>query len=726
LLSRLIAGLRKTPLARFGNDISGNVAIIFAFSLVAITLATGGAIDLGRAYSARQKLYEVATLACQYASRPSVIQTDASNYSGSNGQAAYATKVASFITTSLQSQNFQYSQTTATPFTSTQNGPANVSLTANVPTTFMQIAQIANVSISASVHCFDAPSDINQVVNTPYLVQETFSNPPASCAATWCYIKANGTIGTTATPSSSMPSSPSFTGSNGVNWFTTGFCLEIDAVGVINSTDPVGTHSAELNCDNGSGTAGDSAITAQIYLPSGNYELRYFYRSRVDYPDYDPAYICGSTAADVSWANDTNSSGGPTPNALRNNQLGVYLDQVSGSSPPLHWTTDHSEQLAGSNLIDVCVHSYNWIERSVSIDVSTPAYYWLTFSADGLSNSYGGQLANIRLCQGPCSGAPQDNFPTAWPASTNLFTDQFASPTYTYSTSGSSAYVSTSGNMNNSFGTSGAGSGWPTLAASGWATAPYNQIDYVMKSPAQGTQAIEVAGVKSGSMTTSNRLISRGFLLDPGYYQVSYSYISDGQFSSLSGVYCGSTPSAANVASLSGTGTAKSRPTGVSATVNLNSNMVGVFMSHALEASTPVGGGAFQSTTSYSNPSGTTTTTPTVAPNGVSLTSYNPAQVNPLLDICGYAATWQARTVNIQIVKPAYYWLTASALGTPTANYGGAIDNVQLIALGSPYMSSPPSSYVTIPVPDPQPSGSVSFTGFSIAADPLTPPVATQ
>jgi hypothetical protein len=33
---------------------------------------------------------------------------------------------------------------------------------------------------------------------------------------------------------------------------------------------------------------------------------------------------------------------------------------------------------------------------------------------------------------------------------------------------------------------------------------------------------------------------------------------------------------------------------------------------------------------------------------------------------------------------------------------------------------------VTIPVPDPQPSGSVSFTGFSIAADPVTPPVATQ
>jgi hypothetical protein len=57
---------------------------------------------------------------------------------------------------------------------------------------------------------------------------------------------------------------------------------------------------------------------------------------------------------------------------------------------------------------------------------------------------------------------------------------------------------------------------------------------------------------------------------------------------------------------------------------------------------------------------------------------------------------------------------------------GGAIDDVKLTALGSLYMSSPPSSYVTIPVPSPQPGSSTTYTGFFIIADPLTPPAAQQ
>jgi hypothetical protein len=36
-------------------------------------------------------------------------------------------------------------------------------------------------------------------------------------------------------------------------------------------------------------------------------------------------------------------------------------------------------------------------------------------------------------------------------------------------------------------------------------------------------------------------------------------------------------------------------------------------------------------------------------------------------------------------------------------------------------MNSPPANAVTIPVPDPQPGATVSFTGFSIVADQLTP-----
>ncbi len=65
--------------------------------------------------------------------------------------------------------------------------------------------------------------------------------------------------------------------------------------------------------------------------------------------------------------------------------------------------------------------------------------------------------------------------------------------------------------------------------------------------------------------------------------------------------------------------------TGITGAVSGNqardSNIVGLFVSHAQLAGRPIGGGERDSTTSYLNPSGTTIATPTVPPNGVSLTS---------------------------------------------------------------------------------------------------------
>ena len=72
------------------------------------------------------------------------------------------------------------------------------------------------------------------------------------------------------------------------------------------------------------------------------------------------------------------------------------------------------------------------------------------------------------------------------------------------------------------------------------------------------------------------------------------------------------------------------------------------------------------------------------------------------------------------IEKPALYWLTFASLGTIDSQ-GGIVDDVKITALGSPYMSSPPSGAVTIPVPSPQPASSINYTGFSITANPLAP-----
>ena len=76
-------------------------------------------------------------------------------------------------------------------------------------------------------------------------------------------------------------------------------------------------------------------------------------------------------------------------------------------------------------------------------------------------------------------------------------------------------------------------------------------------------------------------------------------------------------------------------------------------------------------------------------------------------------------------------WLTFSANGGLADGNGPGVDDVKLTALGSPYMSNPPSNpLVSIPVPTPQPSSNYTnngvFSGFYIVADPFTPPAAAQ
>ena len=694
---------------RFVADRRGNIVVLFAFSLVALALAVGAAIDLARAYNAQQKLYQTATLACQYASRPSVIQTASSHSGVANGFTTYVSKVNAFVTTTLQGQNFQYTQTTVAPFSAAQNGAANVHVTANVPTTFMQIAQFTQLPVSASVHCYDTPSSVNPVTTGPYVMQETFGVPICSGCGWVFYPGAGATVsisghGSTIASANSTPSSTiGYTGITGTNWVIMGFCLEVDTVNTIFPNVPIGTQSAELDCDNGSGSAGNSSISTRQYLPAGNYELRYFYNSRVDYPNYDPTHLCGSSANDLSWANDDKSSGGPAANAVRDNQVNAYLDEDFTGVPPRHQTIDKTQYLGGANLIDVCVYNGtgNWVERSVRVTIATADWYWLSFAADGQNNSYGPSIANIRLCSDTCPNSVQDNFPPDWLASTTLFQDTFGS---------------FSGNLNTSTVTR---TGWPNLSLTapdvllngvspnGWATASYNQINST-------SNGIEL----TGTTTPSKRLISRPFLLDPGYYKITYDYISDGVFSpslpsGLSDATCATMPQdyaklATSFAPLQ-TGTsvlARSRPSGSYATTTKpNSNMIGLFMAHFQKVSLPNGGNTSPPTVVlYDNLDGTQTTTAKAPPDAISLTNYNSAQANPLLDICAYAsASQKGRTANILITKSAYYWLTASSLGAPASGYGGVIDNVKLVALGSPFMSSPPSSVVTIPVPDPQP-----------------------
>lgn len=312
----------------------------------------------------------------------------------------------------------------------------------------------------------------------------------------------------------------------------------------------------------------------------------------------------------------------------------------------------------------------------------------------------------------------QDNFPSAWAGSTVLFNDTFESPSYVSGADGAPNY-NTAGNLGKSYGTSGASSGWPGQTASGWANAPTNRLPYWIRGCPQGTQCIELGW-------GSNSLISRPFLLDPGYYQITYDYVSEVTFSGLNGNYCGATPLAANISTLSShSGTGINRVMGANhGTLTEDTNTVGVFISHAQLASTPNASTTLGATLKYTNPDGSVTTTPTAPPNSINLASYNSSQNNPLIDICGYASSAQARTAYVLIQKPAYYWLTFAALGSSDA-FGGQIDDVKITAVGSPYSTPPSGTVIPVPVPSPLPgtgyTNGGSFDGFSITADPVMP-----
>ena len=740
----ILVGLWKsarTILRRWTRNSTGNVAIIFAFASVVVVTGVGAALDISAAYSVRQRLSEVATLTCQFSVRPSVLGTSPTATSNPTVYAAYIDTVNKFAASSLGGQRIDvtkvaganggayFTATAATPISTT--GPTNpmTDLTSNYATSFLKIIGVNSIATHARINCptFATASQ----PTSPFVLQEGFENP----CAVYCNTLPNGQPGILTTPTTTYNPTPSYSGSGGFSFFVIGYCLETDSVGVISSTVPEGTHSAELDCDNSSHSAGNSSITAKVALAVGSYELRYNYRSRVDYPNYDPTYICGSTLNDVSWANDTNSGLGT---AFRTNEINVYLDMATGGPAPLHTTLDGSQQLAGSNLVDTCVYSPTWIERSVKIEVTTAGSYYLSFAADGANDSFGGQIDNIRLCTGTCPGSLQDNFPAAWLAANNngvnktLFEDTFSTPVYVPTTL---IFTTPLGNLNTSYGTSGPSSGWPTQTATGWATAPYNQMTYVTLGAATGQSAqyIELDGC-TPSCSTGNRSTSRPFILDPGYYQVSYYYNSMVDFTpSIVGTTCYSAPKTAIVYPAASNTIGKVRYNLLGTLANGNTNIIGVFMANGQLISTPIGGGAYNSKTSFLNPDGSTSQTPTVAPDAVNWLNYNAAQVNPVIDTCGYSSgyNWVARSVNVLIQKPGIYWLTISANGGAGDGYGGAVDDPKVTALGSPYMVGAPTTALTpVPVPLPKPDsvydGGATFTGFHIIADPLTPPAADQ
>ena len=244
---------------------------IFALASTALLVGVGSGVDLSRAFFARQKLSQVANADMPVPPRaPSAVNTGAN--------AIYVAYVNQFASNALASQNWPASSlptggptgTSANYFTSTGAYDANTSqeptgvaeLWYNMPTAFLKIINISQIRVHAVLNC-QPPAKSTSSTPGSMVVQEGFETGQGGFYFTQSQWSSRNDVDARR---SSFPANAGYQGDNGNQFYIMGYCLEIDAAGVISASDPQGTHSAELDCDNGSGAAGNSSISTRAQL----------------------------------------------------------------------------------------------------------------------------------------------------------------------------------------------------------------------------------------------------------------------------------------------------------------------------------------------------------------------------------------------------------------------------------------------------------------------------
>ncbi len=416
------------------------MSYLFALLLVPLVGAVGLAVDYSSSLYAKNRLDASAMAAAATAANSAriALQRTGSVLNGQDSDAFNEGKrrgVATFVAHSTKVPGF-ISAPTINLTRSGQILTSTVAYAAVTPTTFGQLFGVTNVSISGS------SSAIATIEDSPpngYVIQESFEKM-------------------------SLQGNPWNVVSSYNGWtVASGAGLEIDSACTFLCPAPDGNQVAQLDSYN------NSAITKKIYLPPGQYELRYFYLAAFNNPVYMPVWICGSQDSDVDWANAKDDWG-----YAQTNKISVYLDPAMGTtSAPLTWSYAEGGAV-GQNLLDSCVSSgYKWIERSVPITVNAAGNYWLTFTALGASDGVGGAIDNIRLCVNSCPGTVQENF--YWSAYSLFFAESFdgAAPPFNVTDGNTTSY-----SQHVTLDRSGVNLLWSRPMA-GWTTYPQDQIPWI-------------------------------------------------------------------------------------------------------------------------------------------------------------------------------------------------------------------------------------------------------
>lgn len=349
----------------FLKDARGVSALMFGMSMPVIALAVGGGIDFSRAAARHQRIASAIELACQQAVQEIRYQA---TQSGADPKKDYSPLVKDLAVKKIAEDQL----TEVTAAVAIAGEIVTITATGFSPNVFGGIIGYDQVSLQVNRDCTKlvAAQSGNKVLFT-----ESFESYHNVATNSWTVLN------------------------NWNGWTTQSGKGGIEINGIRElaaNTIRFGNFFAELDshCYT-SGCKTNSNMWREFKdLTPGNYELSYWYISRVRNPAYAGQTLCAyKTDAKSVWDKLKAATW-----ESQTNRIEVFIQRKkSGGYDAV--TVDKNDS---ADLVDVCVHTDQWTERKISLSVATKGTYRIYFQAAGREDTYGGLLDYIRFCSGKC------------------------------------------------------------------------------------------------------------------------------------------------------------------------------------------------------------------------------------------------------------------------------------------------------------------------------------
>lgn len=357
----------------FLRDTGGASALLFGLALPGLALAVGGGIDLSRAAARHQRIATAVELGCTQAAKEITYQ---SSLKGADPAKDYRPVVTKIVNQKLVDEGL----TGVTASNTIAGDVITLVARGSSANAFGGILGFETVSLTVTRTCKILPPE---AAAGKVLFSESFEDQHNVASNSWTVLKNwNGWSTRSGEGGIEINGIPQLSG-NVIRFGN--FFAELDS------------HCYTSNCKT------NSAMYREFKdLTPGNYELRYWYISRVRNPAYGSEEICTGRYPENStnprWDSKISNwplNFGKTLDKYnweeQTNRIEVFFEKSTTSTTP-----------ASGTMVDVCVHSDHWSERIIPLNVTTKGNYRIYFRAAGREDTYGGLIDYIRFCSGKC------------------------------------------------------------------------------------------------------------------------------------------------------------------------------------------------------------------------------------------------------------------------------------------------------------------------------------